>query len=65
MQEYDTYTFSHKSHYNEFAPDTELTFVTHQEESLDDILYMISKFLLACGYSESAIKPAMNDFDGY
>lgn len=62
MQEYDTYTFSHKSHYNEFCPDVNMEFKTHQEETLEDVLYMVKRFLLTCGYSESSIKNAMCEF---
>ena len=37
MKEYDTYTFTSKSHYNEFAPDVEMKFTTHQEEDVDEV----------------------------
>ena len=65
MKEYDTYTFTHKSHYNEFAPDIEMKFTTHQEESLDEVLDMVFKFLIACGYGEDSIKSVMSEYAEY
>ena len=62
MKEYDTYTFISKSHYNEFAPDVEMKFTTHQEEDLDEVVDMVVKFLIACGYSINSIKRAMEEF---
>ena len=62
MKEYDTYTFTHKSHYNEFAPDTKLEFTTHQEEDLSEVMEMVVTFLIACGYNEDSIKRAMGEF---
>lgn len=62
MKEYDTYTFTRKSHYNEFAPDVEMTFTTHQEESLDEMLDMIVRFLVACGYSEDTVRTRIEEY---
>jgi hypothetical protein len=65
MKEYDTYTFTHKSHYNEFAPDTKIEFTTHQEENLDEVIEMVFRFLTACGYCEDSIKRAMEEYAEY
>lgn len=65
MENYDTYTFQHKSHYNEFAPDITMEFVTHQEEQLDRVLNFMKEFLIACGYSEKGIVEAMHEFEDY
>ena len=65
MMNYDTYTFNHKSHCNDCAPDVTLEFTTHQEEDLNEVLYMVSTFLISCGYSESQIRRAMNEFSEY
>jgi len=65
MMNYDTYTFNHKSHYNDFAPDVTLEFTTHREEDLNEVLYMVSKFLVSCGYSEDSVKRAMEEFGEY
>ena len=65
MKEYDTYTFTHKSHYNEFAPDVEMKFTTHQEEDIDEVIEMMAKFLGACGYCEDTIKRAMSEYGEY
>ena len=63
MENYNTYTFECKSHFNEFAPDTRMEFVTHREESLSELIYMMIKFATACGYSEKAVKQAMGEVD--
>ena len=65
MDNYDTYTFEHKSHENEFAPDLKLEFTTHQEENLEEVIEMVAKFLYACGYSEESIRAKMMDYAEY
>lgn len=65
MMNYDTFTFERKSHYNEYCPDTKLEFVTHREENLDDVLDMIARFLVACGYNYDSVRQAMNEFGEY
>lgn len=61
MKEYDTYTFTHKSNYNEFAPDVQMTFTTHKEENLDEVLDMIARFLVACGYNENVVRARIEE----
>lgn len=63
MMDYDTFTFEHKSHYNEFAPNLHMEFTTHREENLDELLNMMIKFATACGYSEDAVRQAMSEID--
>ena len=62
MKNYDTFTFTRASHYNEFCPDTKVEFTTHQEEDLDSIVRMFADFLVVCSFSSDSIKRAMNEF---
>ena len=59
MKRYSTYQFGFKSHWNEFAPDINMKFSSHQEDDLEELISMIAKFLLARGYSEQQIKDQM------
>lgn len=65
MENYDTYTFERKSHYNECAPDVKLEFTAHEEERLDVVIRMMMKFLYSCGYSEEGIRARMGDLAEY
>ena len=62
MMNYTTFTFERESHYNEFCPDTKMEFTTHQEERLENIVSMMAKFLVACGYSEKAVMETMAEY---
>jgi len=62
MTNYDTFTFEHKSHYNEFCPDTKLEFIIHQEYDLEGVINMMVKFLRACGYTEESIRARMAEY---
>ena len=62
MMNYDTFTFSKKSHWNEFAPDIKVKAVVHQEDNLDRIIELMASFLYSCGYSENSIKSAMAEY---
>lgn len=62
MTDYTTFTFSRKTHYNEYSPDIKMECTLHQEDNLDRVIELMGSFLIACGYSDKAIKETMAEY---
>lgn len=62
MTNYTTYTFKRATHYNEYSPDINMECTLHQEDNLERVIELMGSFLIACGYSNEAIKGAMTEY---